>query len=218
VWDRHRDRTVFSRVLLLVPRSQSHFSTRAAESSPVSQISADVDGPLRRRTQQLYPALTRPAKGLGDVNPFPDVKASSQRNEARLIPRGVEQSHSLPKKNAFFKTRDAESDAFGERTVRILNELQHVAIDKIDSPDRCVDSCESDKNTNQYRVTSREIADCKLASDRTCCFLNPPGTFISPTLKYIAERWALLPPHICEAILTLVETGSRRTAPVGGVR
>jgi hypothetical protein len=40
----------------------------------------------------------------------------------------------------------------------------------------------------------------------------------APTLSYIAERWPLLPPHIREAILTLVDCGANENGEQGGAQ
>ena len=40
-----------------------------------------------------------------------------------------------------------------------------------------------------------------------CHGLTTSDTRISPTISYIAARWDFLPPHIREAILTLVDAG-----------
>ena len=50
-----------------------------------------------------------------------------------------------------------------------------------------------------------------------CPSLAAPDLELSPTVSYIAARWALLPPHIREAILTLVDSGVAMHVEEGGV-
>jgi hypothetical protein len=49
-----------------------------------------------------------------------------------------------------------------------------------------------------------------------CPSLAASDTELSPSVSYIAARWALLPPHLREAILTLVDSGVATRAEEGG--
>jgi hypothetical protein len=51
-----------------------------------------------------------------------------------------------------------------------------------------------------------------------CHGLTAPDTGISPGIGYIANRWDFLPPHIREAILTLVDAGVVLRAEEGGAQ
>jgi hypothetical protein len=51
-----------------------------------------------------------------------------------------------------------------------------------------------------------------------CHELAAPDTELSPSIRYIAERWVLVPCHIREAILTLVDAGIAARSEEGGAK
>ncbi len=51
-----------------------------------------------------------------------------------------------------------------------------------------------------------------------CHELAPCDADLSPSIRYIAARWDFLPPHIREAILSLVDAGIAVRAEEGGAK
>lgn len=68
----------------------------------------------------------------------------------------------------------------------------------------------SDGNLPRVGRTLGVSGECAAGGDCRCMTLI--DTEFAPTFLYIAERWPLLPPHVREAVLALIDAGQLKNS------